>query len=159
MKSTPNENGVFTRDDAERIDFKDKKATASIWLLQLEPGRWLSASEVSHRQGSMCGFCSPLKEDFGVYKSRGEALKDAITEIMRHEMQTATATDSCSTEGQRSNAQKILQWARDLARVNSLTLDEPRAPKRKPIPQPEPTFEPPQPKPQAVQAVQTQFAF
>jgi hypothetical protein len=107
---------VFPQETAEVLTFpatKSDKAEASIRVLQVEPGVWISAGDYNHGQGSMQGSSSPLTKD-NTFASRDEAVAHAADQIIRRQTAITTDLSSMVTPGQKKAAQRMMDWATDL---------------------------------------------
>ncbi len=137
----PNENGTYSNDDAETFSFKptDKgiKADATIRVLQVEGGKWVSSSGWSHRSGNMDGSGSPLFAR-PKYDSRDEAIAAAARNISERQRKLANVDDSLINDSQRAAAIEIAEWAESLAGISPPpAVNEKQPPNAEPPPSPE----------------------
>lgn len=109
-----NECGVIDyREAGEVLRYTSKKAEAAIYLLELEDG-WIVIKEYSHGQGDYCLSGEPFTVKDKRHKSREDAIKAATEQIIKGQESTIKSDNSCTNDGQRKEAKKIIEWTRSL---------------------------------------------
>jgi hypothetical protein len=108
----PNAHGVYSNRLAEKRSYRTKKATVTIFVLQIGR-RWISAYDHTHHIGNLSGNLKPLtlKEFF---ESREAALSDAINSVVainREVLKPFGRGGGCVTPAQRAEAKRIIAWA------------------------------------------------
>lgn len=124
----PNEHGVYDSNAAEAIKYDDKKANASIVVLQVGENEWIAAGSFGHKQGSYTGHAVPLSGQR--HPSREAAIIAAARNIIRGNKGVLAATDSLTSEAQKAQAAAIIRWARKYA--PDTTPETPQAEKAEP---------------------------
>jgi polyhydroxyalkanoate synthesis regulator phasin len=109
----PNKHGVYDESLAEQEEYKGKKATAAIHVLQVGPDAWVSSSRYHHKTGSMDGASHPLSD--GPFKTKEEALKNAAFIIADSNEKLMKRNDSAGT--MKAEARNIMLWASRIAGV------------------------------------------
>lgn len=110
----PNRHGVYDKKrGTEAIAYEGKKASATIYVAQLQNGKWISAYAEEHKQGSRASGSSPLMAD-EQFDTREEAVAARARRIAEHEKRTAADSSSVVTPQQRAEAAKMAEWAEGL---------------------------------------------
>lgn len=104
---------------AEVLQYKGKKAEARIIVRQQEDGQWTAQSDFSHHSGNHLGRYGSSDTTF---PTRDEAVANAASGLIdEHEREILNRRDSVTTDTQRKEAQKIIDWARGLTAATPST--------------------------------------
>jgi GGDEF domain-containing protein len=99
----PNKNGVYPKENAEHTEYRSKKASADINVLQTNKG-WINAITYSHKVGQQSGMSEPLSTDNPVFETREQAFADAANRLVAHQKKEARGV-------MKKGAEEITKWA------------------------------------------------
>lgn len=107
----PNANGVYDETNANKIEYKGKKALAQIVTLETPTG-WIVTTNTEHHQGSAESHSGLLHATSKHYPTENEAIQAAAQEIIYRQTRIKNEQSTTVIPKQREQAQKIIDWAK-----------------------------------------------
>lgn len=124
----PNDSGVFVS-GGEQIEYKGKKAGATINVAQLDDGQWIVAGGYQHNTGNAQGVGEALNVNNREKFPTREAAIKAFAKNLAIQNQ-GLLVDGSASDTQKKEAKNIIEWAKGLIGVETTSTPaaDPKAP-------------------------------